>query len=179
MDNAFQELDYSDISAKHVTGSQNKKFSEIDTKRRGGILKLLVSFILFLLLIIFIIVTISKSIKVNSLNKDINKAKKELGTKEIEINDGEYELNKIEKYIEDKKKEINNGLEELDNIKKEIIEIEKKNSDLNNDINNLKGQIETAKSNLKEYEGIQESELIEQLEHLKDEIDLLRQTPME
>ena len=53
MDNAFQELDYSDISAKNI----NKKHRsiELDTKSRGGIIRLGSLFIITVMMIIFLI----------------------------------------------------------------------------------------------------------------------------
>ena len=54
MDNVFQELDYSDMSAKHMKRN-NKQFNEIDTKHRGRIFQLLISLILLILFIIFFI----------------------------------------------------------------------------------------------------------------------------
>ena len=170
MDSAFQELDYSDISAKHVTGSQNKKFSEIDTKRRGGILKLLISFILFVLLFVFIILAISKTITLNSLNDDIDKYNKEYRLEE---------LNRINEDIKKKKLDIKKEEEEIQKFRNDIEEIKSINDDLSLDIDDLNTQIDEAKSKLNEYEGYEESELIEKLKELEDEIDLLKQTRME
>ena len=179
MDSAFQELDYSDISAKHVTGSQNKKFSEIDTKRRGGILKLLISFILFVLLIVFIILAISKTITLNSLNDDIDKYNKEYTAKKNETGNRLDELNRINEDINKIKSDIKKEEEEIQKIRNDIDEIKSINDDLSIDIDDLNTQIEDAKSKLHKYEAYEESEFIEELQKLEDEIDLLRQTPME
>ena len=178
MDNAFQELDYSDISAKHVTGNQNKKFSEIDTKRRGGILKLLISFILFILLIIFIIIAISKSNKVKSLNKDIEKKKKELEEKNIELEQGEKDLNTINEEINEIKENILKEESEIKIIQDKIDEIKEDNNALTDEIENLNKQIEIGESILKQYDGKEVSELMKQVENLDIEIEKLRQTPM-
>ena len=179
MDSAFQELDYSDISAKHVTGSQNKKFSEIDTKRRGGILKLLISFILFVLLIVFIILAISKTITLNSLNDDIDKYNKEYTAKKNEMENRLDELNRIDEDIKKIELDIKKEDEEVKKIINDIKEIESINENLSLDIDDLSRQIEYEKSNLDKYEAYEESEFIEELQKLEDEIDLLRQTPME
>ena len=48
MDNAFQELDYSDISAKHL--NKRKRSGEINTKTRGGLIRLGSVIIIFILL---------------------------------------------------------------------------------------------------------------------------------
>ena len=101
MDNVFQELDYSDISAKHVKG--DKKFDEIDTKKRGGILKLLIVFILVLLVLIFLILVITKSSKANSLQKEIEETQRILGLKNAEYKEKEKKLNNIIKDIENSK----------------------------------------------------------------------------
>ena len=44
MDNAFQELDYSDISAKNL--SKRRRHSEINTKTRGGLIRLVILIII-------------------------------------------------------------------------------------------------------------------------------------
>ena len=59
MDNAFQEIDYSDISAKHL--NKKKRNSEINTKTRGGLIRLISLIILFLIIIILIFQIISNS----------------------------------------------------------------------------------------------------------------------
>ena len=59
MDNAFQELDYSDINAKHL--NKKKRSSEINTKTRGGLIRLVSLIIIFIIAIFIIFGIISNS----------------------------------------------------------------------------------------------------------------------
>ena len=179
MDNVFQELDYSDISAKHVKNDNDKKFSEIDTKRRGGIFKLLISFLLFVLLIVFIILVISKSIKVNSIEDEINEKNKEFETLEKEYNNTNDEIKSIELKNNSKKKEIEEQTKELKELKSKIDFINLSSDNLTNCINIISKEIEDLNSKLEEYGyDIEESELQNQLTQLENEIEVLRQSPM-
>ena len=118
MDNVFQELDYSDISAKHVKG--DKKFAEIDTKRRGGFLKCLVAIILFLLVLIFIIIVITKSAKINSLEDDIKETQSRIEQKNNEYKEKEIALNNIIKNITENEKTLKTKNEELNTLQEQI-----------------------------------------------------------
>ena len=59
MDNAFQELDYSDISAKNI--NKRDRSNEINTKTRGGIIRLGSLLIIAIIVLVLIISIISKS----------------------------------------------------------------------------------------------------------------------
>ena len=178
MDNVFQELDYSDISAKHMTGDKNKKFSEIDTKRGGGILKLLISLILFILLIVFIIIVISKSVKVSSLKSDIKKYKKLIDDKNKELEDKKDYFKAINEDIVKKEKSLAQQKEEINKIINDKNTIEQENKDLIYEIENIEKQINDATISLDSYEDIEDNELIQELTKLEEDIEKLKQTPM-
>jgi len=59
MDKIFQELDYSDISSKNL--NKQKKSSEINTKTRGGLTRLVSLIIIFIIAIFIIFGIISNS----------------------------------------------------------------------------------------------------------------------
>ena len=60
MDNAFQELDYSDISAKNI--NKRDRSNEINTKTRGGIIRLGSLLIIAIIVLVLIISIISLAI---------------------------------------------------------------------------------------------------------------------
>ena len=55
MDNAFQELDYSDISAKNL--NKKNRSNDLNTKTRGGIIRL-GSLIIITIIVIILIITL-------------------------------------------------------------------------------------------------------------------------
>ena len=61
MDNAFQELDYSDIIAKNLN-KKHRNNSGINTKTRGGLIRLGSIIIISIIIIIMIVSLISKYI---------------------------------------------------------------------------------------------------------------------
>ena len=163
MDNVFQELDYSDISAKHMKGGNNRKFSEIDTKKRGGILKLSLSFIIFILVLVFFIILLVKSAKVNSLQDDIDKTNKEI-----------QEKNTILKNIF----EINILKEEIKLIQENINIIDSNNEDLKSNINTLENIIKDLNIELEYKEETKKEDLEKILISLNENIEELKHQKM-
>ena len=90
MDNAFQELDYSDISAKNI--NKKKYYNDLSTKTRGGIIRLGSLIIILIIFLILIIGIISKYKTLSKLNNDINSIKEKITLEERE-----------KSYIEEKK----------------------------------------------------------------------------
>ena len=160
MDNVFQELDYSDISAKNL--SSKRKPDDINTKTRGGIIRLGSMIIIGVIMIILIIALLSKSNTLSNLEAELNKLKEDYNSTEKRISDDEeknyYLINEIldtRKYLEKIKKQkddINNNIENL----------EISNRRIKKDIDNAKDAISFLKENLKEFE--KKKALIEELE---------------
>ena len=160
MDNVFQELDYSDISAKNL--SSKRKPDDINTKTRGGIIRLGSMIIIGVIMMILIIALISKSNTLSNLEAELNKLKEDYNSTEKRISDDEeknyYLINEIldtRKYLEKIKKQkddINNNIENL----------EISNRRIKKDIDNAKEAISFLKENLKEFE--KKKALIEELE---------------
>ena len=176
MDNVFQELDYSDISAKHVKGE--KKFEEIDTKRRGGILKCLVALILFLLVLIFIIIVITKSVKINSLEDDIKETQSRIESKNNEYKDKEIALNNIIKNVTEIEKTLKTKKEELNTLQEKITIKDSENKKLNKEVEELTTNVNKLKEELENLNNIQESDLQKEIQKLDDEMERMRQSPM-
>ena len=80
MDNAFQELDYSDISAKNL--SKKRRPDDINTKTRGGIIRLGSIIVIGVIIVILIIVVISKSKTLSNLEGDLTTLKNSITEKE-------------------------------------------------------------------------------------------------
>ena len=175
MDNVFQELDYSDISAKHMK-SNNKQFNEIDTKHRGRILKLLISVILFILFMVFFILILSRNSKINSITKEIGNNKREINSYQFILSYQNNKLKEIELNITNYKNVIEN--KEVKDIKENIEDMTQQNNNLKNDINELNGDIEELKEKLEKYKNVEESNLQKELELLEEQIEKIRQNPM-
>ena len=160
MDNVFQELDYSDISAKNL--SSKRKPDDINTKTRGGIIRLGSMIIIGVIMIILIIALISKSNTLSNLEAELNKLKEDYNSTEKRISDDEeknyYLINEIldtRKYLEKIKKQ-------KDDINDNIENLEISNRRIKKDIDNAKDAISFLKENLKEFE--KKKALIEELE---------------
>ena len=175
MDNVFQELDYSDMSAKHMKRN-NKQFNEIDTKHRGRIFQLLISLILLILFIIFFILILSRNSKISSITKEIENNKRAINLNQLKLS---YENNKLKEIQLNITNYSNlNENKEVKDIKENIQDMTKQNNNLKNDINELNGDVEELKEELKKYENVKESNLQKELELLEEQIEKIRQNPM-
>ena len=175
MDNVFQELDYSDMSAKHMKRN-NKQFNEIDTKHRGRIFQLLISLILLILFIIFFILILSRNSKISSITKEIENNKRAINLNQLKLS---YENNKLKEIQLNITNYSNlNENKEVKDIKENIQDMTKQNNNLKNNINELNGDVEELKEELKKYENVKESNLQKELELLEEQIEKIRQNPM-
>ena len=176
MDNVFQELDYSDMSAKHMKRN-NKQFNEIDTKHRGRIFQLLISLILLILFIIFFILILSRNSKISSITKEIENNKRAINLNQLKLSYENNKLKEIQLNITNYSNNLNEN-KEVKDIKENIQDMTKQNNNLKNDINELNGDVEELKEELKKYENVKESNLQKELELLEEQIEKIRQNPM-
>ena len=117
MDNAFQELDYSDISAKNL--SKKRRPGDINTKTRGGIIRLGSIIIIGVIIIILIIVVISKSKTLSNLEEELTTLKNSVTEKEKQKNNAEEVNRFLETEILENKKfseKLSKQKEDIKNI---------------------------------------------------------------
>ena len=126
MDNAFQELDYSDISAKNL--NKKNRSNDLNTKTRGGIIRLGSLIIITIIVLILIITLISKSKTLSTKEAEIEKIKEEITTTEQDKTLAEeknrfliheiYEAQKSAEQLNQQKSEIETNIQNLENLKK-------------------------------------------------------------
>ena len=134
MDNAFQELDYSDISAKNL--SKKRRPGDINTKTRGGIIRLGSIIIIGVIIIVLIIVVISKSKTLSNLEQELTTLKNDVIEKEKDKNDAQ-ELNRfLEIEILENKKFFEQLNKQKEDIKNNIENLEKTNNKAKEDVKN-------------------------------------------
>ena len=166
MDNAFQELDYSDISAKNL--SNKKKHSDINTKTRGGIIRLGSVIIIGLISIILIIALISKSNALSNLENDLDKLQ--------EKSDAEEKNSFLETEILDSKKTAEKLSKLKNDLQTSIDNLEKSTKKSKEDIKNAQDAITMLEGKLKEFEDkkAQIAELQKQTDYYHNEIEKLQ-----
>ena len=174
MDNAFQELDYSDISAKNL--SNKKKHSDINTKTRGGIIRLGSVIIIGLISIILIIALISKSNALSNLENDLDKLKETIKSKEQEKLDAEEKNSFLETEILDSKKTAEKLSKLKNDLQTSIDNLEKSTKKSKEDIKNAQDSITMLEGKLKEFEDkkAQIAELQKQTDYYHNEIEKLQ-----
>ena len=123
MDNAFQELDYSDISAKNL--SKKRRPGDINTKTRGGIIRLGSIIIIGVIIIILIIVVISKSKTLSNLEEELTTLKNSVTEKEKQKNNAEEVNRFLETEILENKKFSEKLSKQKEDIKNNIQNLEK------------------------------------------------------
>ena len=139
MDNAFQELDYSDISAKNI--NRKERSNDFNTKTRGGIIRLGSLLIIFIICLILFISIISKSNSLSNKENYLQKLKEEASTNNEEIerirNQNTYlehqllEVEKTGKLLNRQKKDKENNIENYEDSNKKLkIDIEKFKNDI-------------------------------------------------
>ena len=175
MDNAFQELDYSDISAKNLN-KKNRNISGINTKTRGGIIRLGSMLIISIIIIIMIITLISKYNSLSNRQNELEKIKAEILEKEKEISLEEEKHNYLFHDITDaqrnkdglykQKHDLENDIQNLENLKKRS----------ENDILNAKEAISLLEGKLKEFEEIKKKidDLQNKVDYYHNEIEKLK-----
>ena len=160
MDNVFQELDYSDISAKNL--SNKRKPGDINTKTRGGIIRLGSMIIIAVIMIILIIGLISKSNTLSNLEAELNKLQENYNLTEKSISDGEEKNYYLNNEILDAKKFLEKIKKQKDDINNNLENLEISNRRSKKDIDNAKEAISFLQENLKEFE--KKKALIEELQ---------------
>ena len=139
MDNAFQELDYSDISAKNI--NRKERSNDFNTKTRGGIIRLGSLLIIFIICLILFISIISKSNSLSNKENYLQKLKEEASTNNEEIerirNQNTYlehqllEVEKTGKLLERQKQDKENNIQNFEDLNKKLkIDIEKYKNDI-------------------------------------------------
>ena len=174
MDNAFQELDYSDISAKNL--NKKNRSNDLNTKTRGGIIRLGSLIIITVIVLILIITLISKSKTLSTKESEIEKIKEEITTTEQDKTLAEeknrfliheiYEAQKSAEQLNQQKSEIETNIQNLENLKKKS----------QNDIKNAQESITMLEAKLKEFEEkkAKVNELQKNVDYYQSEIEKLK-----
>ena len=174
MDNSFQELDYSDISAKNL--NKKNRSNDLNTKTRGGIIRLGSLIIITIIVIILIITLISKSKTLSTKEAEIEKIKEEITTTEQDKTLAEeknrfliheiYEAQKSAEQLNQQKSEIETNIQNLENLKKKS----------QNDIKNAQESITMLEAKLKEFEEkkAKVNELQKNVDYYQSEIEKLK-----
>ena len=174
MDNAFQELDYSDISAKNL--NKKNRSNDLNTKTRGGIIRLGSLIIITIIVLILIITLISKSKTLSTKEAEIEKIKEEITTTEQDKTLAEeknrfliheiYEAQKSAEQLNQQKSEIETNIQNLENLKKKS----------KNDIKNAQESITMLEAKLKEFEEkkAKVNELQKNVDYYQSEIEKLK-----
>ena len=174
MDNAFQELDYSDISAKNL--NKKNRSNDLNTKTRGGIIRLGSLIIITIIVLILIITLISKSKTLSTKESEIEKIKEEITTTEQDKTLAEeknrfliheiYEAQKSAEQLNQQKSEIETNIQNLENLKKKS----------QNDIKNAQESITMLEAKLKEFEEkkAKVNELQKNVDYYQSEIEKLK-----
>ena len=172
MDNAFQELDYSDISAKNL----KKRPNEINTKTRGGLIRLGSIFIIGVVILILIIGIISKSNTLSKLKNELKTLKENIGIKEREKSYTEEKNIFLANEILETQKNAEKLSKEKSNIENNIETFQRTNKKSKSDIQNAQDAISLIEEKLKEFESIKKKvdDLQKSTEYYSNEIDKLK-----
>ena len=174
MDNAFQELDYSDISAKNL--NKKNRSNDLNTKTRGGIIRLGSLLIITIIVLILIITLISKSRTLSAKKAELEKIKEEITTKEQDKVLAEeknkfllheiYEAQKSAEQLNQQKSGIETNIKDLENFKKKS----------QSDIKNAQESIIMLEAKLKEFEEkkAKVNELQKNVDYYSSEIEKLK-----
>ena len=174
MDNAFQELDYSDISAKNL--SKKRRPGDINTKTRGGIIRLGSIIIIGVIIIVLIIVVISKSKTLSKSEQELTTLKNTVIEREKDKNDAE-EINRfLEGEILENKKFYEQLIKQKEDIKNNIQKLEKTNKKAKEDVQNALEAITLINTKLKDFENKKKTieELEKNTDYYKSEIEKLK-----
>ena len=174
MDNAFQELDYSDISAKNL--SKKRRPGDINTKTRGGIIRLGSIIIIGVIIIILIIVVISKSKTLSNLEEELTTLKNSVTETEKQKNNAEEVNRFLETEILENKKFSEKLSKQKEDIKNNIQNLEKSNKKAKEDVQNALEAIKLIEGKLKDFENKKKTieELQKNADYYKGEIDKLK-----
>ena len=174
MDNAFQELDYSDISAKHL--KKKKRNDDINTRTRGGIIRLGSLIIIFLILIYLIFGIISKNKMIIKTKGDLDSERESLSYKETAYKNEQDKSNYLENEIIEIKINIEKYSKQKNDLDTSIKNIENSNAQAEKDIQNSKDNISNLEDKLKEFEEYKSKidELQKNIEYYQKEIEKIK-----
>ena len=173
MDNTFQELDYSDISAKNL--NKRKRYNDINSKTRGGIIRL-GSLILLVIIIIYLFFTnLSKSKIYTKKEEELislkeskllyEKRKIELEGKSNSLVNEMLEANINSDKLSKQKNELN---ENIKKIQESNIQSEKELNNRKAVISDLENKLNTFIEYKKKVDDMQK--LVESLEEMIDKL---------
>ena len=174
MDNAFQELDYSDISAKHL--KKKKRDDDINTRTRGGIIRLGSIILIFLIIIYLIFGIISKNKMIIKKKNDLDSEKESLFYKEKAYKDEQDRNNYLENEIIEVKMNIEKYSKQKNDLDTSIQNVEHSNTQGEKDIKNAKDNISNLEEKLKEFEEYKSKidELQKNTEYYQKEIEKIK-----
>ena len=172
MENAFQELDYSDISAKNINRKEEIN-NVINTKTKGGIVRLLIFVVISLVVVGLIVTIISKSRDANALNRDIEALKSEIEEIDLKNINNEEIITKLQNQISSVQKEIETTTKELSQKQRSISEIKDKIRETEDNIEKLNRDISSKEREITYMKGVKSkySELKEEKEYYKKLIE--------
>ena len=172
MDDAFQELDFSEISAKNIN---KKRSNDINIKTRGGIIRLGSMIIIVIIILILIIAIISKSNSLSNFQTELNTLKEKINFEEKEISHISERNIFLSNEVFDTKKNYEKLLKQKNNIENNLVVIEYSSKKSKEDIKNANDAISLLGEKLKEFEDIKNriNDLQNSIEFYQKEIEKL------
>ena len=176
MNNAYQELDYSNISSRNINKKQSK-FDEIKINSKYSNVKKL--FAIFFVACIFTLayICISRAFKIINLNKIIERNKNIIKKKESETCDKSDYLEDMGTLSMNSCNEINEIEENMNNLKEEEKNYQSVNKELEKEINTLNKEIRKLNEKLANADNVKWL-LENEIEEIKKEIETLREKSM-
>ena len=173
MDDAFQELDFSEISAKNI--NSKKRSNDINIKTRGGIIRLGSIMIIGIIILILIIGLISKSNSLSVFEEKLNTLKENITLEEKEISNIEEKNRFLSIEVLDTKKNAEKLLKQKNNIKNNLVTLENSNKKSMEDIKNANDAISLLQEKLIEFEEIKNKidDLQKSIDYYQNEIEKL------
>ena len=149
MDNAFQELDYSDISAKHL--KKKRKEDDINTKTRGGIIRLGIIIIIFLIALYLIFSILAKNKMITKKESELKDVREVYDRKEQALKDEEDKYNFIKNQVSESLLNEEKLNKEKIDIEANIKSLEQLNKNVNEEIKKIKDNISNLEKELEVY----------------------------
>ena len=174
MDNAFQELDYSDISAKNL--NKKERSNDFNTKTRGGIIRLGSLLIIFIICLILFISIISKSNSFSTKENYLQKLKEEVSSNNEEVEQVRKKNTYLEHQILEAEKSVKIYERQKTDKETNIENLGKSTKKLNKDIEKIKKDIQSMEEKLKEIQNKKNNidELQKSIDYYTKEIEKLR-----
>ena len=179
MDNAFQELDYSDISAKNI----NKKPQPglLDTKTRGGLIRLVIVIVFSVVIVALSFSLYSKYSTMKTLNEEYAKVKASHQSTLSEKQAVKEELDKYEKENDDLSAQIQAAKADNETLTAEIAKYTEDNNKLQKDIETIEKDVQNLTDELtqlltqNDQLKIKISQITDENKELEDKIKQLKQ----